>query len=95
MTQRGWMAAVALFGGLTLPAIGWSDVAAPEGRITVGIDDECPDPADITVDDLEYVYEGGCDELEVASLYAEDDVTDGVACRYSLDCLDEEGGCGG
>jgi len=93
MRERTLTAGLTLLCVLTIPSVGWSDVAAPSGSLVVGIAEGCPPADDLTVDDLDDVYDAGCGDLEVRSLYDEVEVTDGLECSYGLECLDE-GGCG-
>lgn len=82
-------AAVALALALGLPWRGHSDVAAPEGRLTIEEGEACPDAEELTLADLQ-VEAYGCDVTGIEALAYEEATT----CWYALEYTCGSGGSG-
>lgn len=83
-------AAVLVALALGLPWRGHSDVAAPEGRLTLEEGEACPAAEDLTLEDLE-VEAYDCDVTGIEALAYEE----GTTCWYALQYTCGGGGTGG
>lgn len=83
--RLGSLTLMMLVMGLSLPQTGRTDVASPEGQLTKTVDETCPGPSEVVIEDLDVLFlADGCDVLAVERLFFEDE----TLCSYaiSVDC---------